>query len=186
MQDFSQLRLDTPRLQLRPLRADDADALFAIFSDVEVTRYWSHAPWTARQQAVDLIARVTREAANGEALRLGLARRTDDHLLGTVSLFHFNTGCRRAEIGYGLAREAWGQGWMQEALEALVGWAFGPLGLHRLEADIDPRNAGSARSLLRLGFRLEGTLRERWIVDGQVSDSGLYGLLAQEWAASVG
>ena len=70
---------------------------------------------------------------------------------------------------------------MHEALVRLVGYAFGELGLHRLEADIDPRNAASARSLARLGFRKEGTLRERWIVAGEVSDSDLYGLLGTEW-----
>jgi len=53
--------------------------------------------------------------------------------------------------------------------------------LHRLEADIDPRNAASAKTLERLGFRREGLMRERWIVEGVVSDSAVYGLLASEW-----
>jgi len=53
------------------------------------------------------------------------------------------------------------------------------------EAHIDPRNEASARSLERLGFVREGLLRQRWIVDGVVSDSALYGLLTQDWAASL-
>ncbi|MDO9353805.1 MAG: GNAT family protein, partial [Solirubrobacteraceae bacterium] len=95
-----------------------------------------------------------------------------------------NAPCRRAELGYALARQAWGGGYMHEALQALVAHAFEALQLHRLEADIDPRNAASARSLERLGFVREGLLRERWIVDGEVSDSALYGLLAPEWRAA--
>ncbi|HEX5305401.1 MAG TPA: GNAT family protein, partial [Dyella sp.] len=56
--------------------------------------------------------------------------------------------------------------------------------LHRLEADIDPANQASARSLQRLGFQREGLLRQRWIVDGQVADTAFYGLLAAEWRAA--
>ena len=70
---------------------------------------------------------------------------------------------------------------MHEALQALLGFAFTDLDLHRLEADIDPRNGASAAALVRLGFREEGLLRERWIVAGEVSDSQLYGLLRREW-----
>src|SRR5260221_531021 len=53
--------------------------------------------------------------------------------------------------------------------------------LNRLEADIDPRNVASARSLERFGFKKEGHLRERWIVAGEVSDTGFYGLLQSDW-----
>lgn len=55
--------------------------------------------------------------------------------------------------------------------------------LNRIEADIDPRNLGSAASLECLGFVREGHLRERWVVDGEVSDSWLHGLLRRDWKA---
>ena len=181
--DFSALPLLTPRLRLRPVQPRDATDLFAIFSDPQTMRYWSSAPWTALDQAHAMIAGDTAALANGEALRLGLERLDDGRVIGVCSLFNLSGQNRRAEIGYALARDTWGQGWMDEALRALVAHAFGPLGLHRLEADIDPRNAASARALQRLGFREEGRLRERWIVAGEVSDSGLWGLLARDWAA---
>jgi RimJ/RimL family protein N-acetyltransferase len=57
------------------------------------------------------------------------------------------------------------------------------MALNRVEADIDPRNHPSAKTLERLGFQKEGHLRERWIVNGEVSDTGLYGLLASDWRA---
>ena len=74
---------------------------------------------------------------------------------------------------------------MHEALVRFVGYAFDDLGLHRLEADIDPDNAASARSLRRLGFVREGLLRERWIVNDTISDSEMYGLLRHEWLQGV-
>ena len=73
---------------------------------------------------------------------------------------------------------------MCEALCTLLDYGFNVLGLHRVEADIDPRNAASARSLVRQGFKHEGTLRERWLIAGEVCDSDLYGLLARDWQAA--
>ena len=99
------------------------------------------------------------------ALQLGIERRADHTLVGTCSLFHFHVASRRAEIGYALGRPYWGAGYMLEALQALLHYAFQTLDLNRLEADIDPRNPASARTLERLGFQKEGYLRERWIVN---------------------
>jgi [ribosomal protein S5]-alanine N-acetyltransferase len=177
------LVLATPRLALRALRDDDAAALHAVFADPRVMRYWSSAPWTSIAQAEGFIERSRAAMASGDALRLGLERRDDALLIGQCTLFDFVLPSARAEIGYSMRADAWGRGLMHEALTALIDHGFGTLGLHRIEADIDPRNAPSARSLERLGFQREGLLRERWNVDGEVSDSALYGLLAREWVA---
>jgi RimJ/RimL family protein N-acetyltransferase len=75
---------------------------------------------------------------------------------------------------------------MHEALQEVLRYAFETLDLNRLEADIDPRNLASARTLERLGFQKEGHLRERWIVSGEVSDTWLYGLLRREWQERAG
>lgn len=112
----------------------------------------------------------------------GVARREDDRVIGTCTLYHLDRRNRRAEIGFALAREHWGRGLMQEALVALLGYAFDTLTLHRIEADVDPRNAASLRLLERLGFVREGFLRERWLVGGAVQDSVILGLLRLEWS----
>ncbi|HQA34227.1 MAG TPA: GNAT family N-acetyltransferase [Casimicrobium huifangae] len=181
MKPFADVALLTPRLRLRPLAIIDAESLYGIYSDPEFMRYWSSAPWTSIDQATQLIERDLRELPAGEHLRLGIFLRDGDALIGTCSLFHLSAQCRRGEVGYGIARPHWRKGYMFEAVSALIGFAFGELNLHRLEADIDPRNAGSARSLEKLGFIREGLLRERWIVGDEVSDSALYGLLARDW-----
>jgi RimJ/RimL family protein N-acetyltransferase len=178
-------QLQTPRLELRPLRPDDATQLFAIYGDPRVARFLPRAAWHSIAQAEERIARDAQQLVSGEGLRLGLVRRADACLVGDCCLFHFDDQCRRAEIGYSLAVAAWGSGLMHEGLTALIGHGFEALDLNRIEADIDPRNTASARVLERLGFRLEGHLRERWIVEGEVSDSGLYGLLRREWPAPV-
>ena len=183
MKTFENVRLQTPRLLLRPLRLDDADALLAIFSDPQVMRYWSTPPWTSSEQALAMVHRDLDGMAKGEHIRLGLQQLDDQVLIGHCTLFSWTPQSRRAELGYGMARASWGHGFMDEALRALLSWGFTTLDLNRVEADIDPRNLGSERSLLRLGFVKEGHLRQRWIVGDEVSDTGLYGLLRQDWDA---
>lgn len=172
--------LDTPRLLLRPLRNDDADALLAIFSDPEVMRYWNTPPWTTRQDALAFIAGTTAALAEGATLALGIVRKADQQLIGKCLLASYAPASRRAELGFGIARQAWGQGHVQEAAGALITHAFDALGLRRIEAEIDPANLASARALERLGFQREGLLRQRWEIDGVLSDSALYGLLRDD------
>jgi len=178
---FTHLRLISSRLILRPLRDHDAPALFAIYSNPAVMRYWSAPPWKSVDQAHESIASDIGAMESGRYLRLGLERTEDAALIGTCSLFNLHAESRRAELGYALDSVAWGRGYMNEALLVLVEYAFAELALNRIEADIDPRNETSARSLARLGFRKEGHLRERWIVDGEVSDTAFYGLLRSDW-----
>ena len=177
------LTLATERLDLRPLVLDDAAALFAICADPVVMRYGSTPPWTEHQTAIAYIERDQRAMADGVCFRLGLFRREDGTLLGTCTLFSLDAQCRRAEIGYALAASAWGQGYAAEAIAALLAYGFDEMKLNRIEADVDPLNAASARALERHGFVKEGVLRERWIVGGHKSDSAMYGLLASDFEA---
>lgn len=180
---FPSLPLTTPRLTLRLLTEPDRAPLFAIFSHPEVMRYWSTPPWTDLSQADQLIHATQQGYDSGEYLQLGVERTADHTLIGTCTLFSFVHQCRRAEMGYALGRPYWGQGYMHEALQRWVQYAFEDLGLNRLEADIDPRNLASAKALQRLGFQKEGYMRERWIVGEEISDTEFYGLLAHEWRA---
>jgi RimJ/RimL family protein N-acetyltransferase len=175
------LVLPAGRVRLRKLVQSDTTALFGMFSHPEVMRYWSRPAMTEMAQAEALFQQVVADYETGNSLPLAIERSDDNAFVGNCTLHHFHETSRRAEIGYALARPFWGRGYMHEALQTLVTYAFEGLGLNRLEADIDPRNAPSARSLERLGFLKEGHLRQRWIVNGEVSDTGFYGLLRSEW-----
>lgn len=183
MIDFSPLVLPTARLVLRPLVPADAPAVYAMHADPVTLRYWSTPPWDDPALADELIVRDLAAMAAGDYIRLGLERQSDNRLIGLCTLFAFYLPSRRCEIGYILQRDCWGQGYMHEALLALLDYGFGVLDLNRVEADIDPRNAGSQRTLDRLGFQREGLLRERWIVSGETSDTALHGLLRRDWLA---
>jgi ribosomal-protein-alanine N-acetyltransferase len=173
--------LDTPRLRLRAPIAADVPALFSIFSDPETMRYWSRPAMTDVAEAAALLHDVWRHAEAGTLFQWGVALRGDDRVIGTCTLFRIDRVHRRAELGYILRRDHWGRGFASEALTAIIGHAFGALELHRLEADVDPRNTGSIRLIERMGFKREGHLRERYFVAGDIQDSLIYGLLAPEW-----
>ena len=173
--------INASRVTLRWITENDVDALYALFSNAEVMRYWSTPPLADRNAASKLLAEIHDGFRRHTLLKWGIARCTDDALIGTTTLIHLDFDNRRAELGYALARDHWGKGYMHEALQAVIGYAFEVLDLRRLEADVDPRNAASIRTLERLGFQREGYLRERWEVNGEVQDAYFYGLLRPEW-----
>ena len=172
--------LESPRARLRPLGPSDVPALFAIFSDPETMRYWSSPAMLDPTEAEALLRDIQAQGETGTLFQWGIARREDDLVIGTCTLHRIDRTHRRAELGYALRRDQWGRGLAHEVLIALLDHAFDTLNLHRLEADIDPRNAASIRSVERLGFRLEGHLRERYRVNGEIQDALIYGLLAPE------
>lgn len=173
--------LEAPRLVLRWLTDDDVPALFDVFSHPEVMRYWSSLPLEDLAGAEKLLREIESYFESRTLFQWGIALRENDHVIGTCTLAWLDAANRRADLGYALGRAYWGQGYMAEALDALLSFAFGPLNLRRLEADTDPRNERSRRMLERLGFQREGYLRERWEIGGEVQDTLLYGLLAREW-----
>jgi RimJ/RimL family protein N-acetyltransferase len=172
--------LSAVRIRLRCLEPGDVDALFALFGDPEVARYWSAPAMTERAQAEALLADIESSFTCGDLFQWGIVRQDDDAVIGTCTLARISSAHRRAEIGFALARAHWGRGYAGEAVERAVRHAFDDLALHRIEADVDPRNARSIAVLQRLGFTREGLLRERWHVAGEIADSLFLGLLARE------
>ena len=173
------------RVFLRWISEDDIDSLYEVFSDPQVMRYWSSAPYTDREQAVKLQREIADSNEKETMIKWGLALRDSNRVIGTATLFNLSLDNGRAEIGYAMGRAHWGKGYMHEALQVLVKHSFEAMQLRRLEADVDPRNAASIRTLERLGFQREGFLRERWHVNGEIQDAFFYGLLQREWLKPV-
>jgi RimJ/RimL family protein N-acetyltransferase len=178
--------ITTERVVLRWISEDDIDGLFDVFSSAEVMRYWSSGPLTNREAAAAMQREIAAGNENNTMFKWGLALRESNLVIGTTTLFNLNLDNGRAEIGYAMGRAYWGKGYMNEALRALVSHAFEVMKLRRLEADVDPRNAASIRTLERLGFQREGFLRERWYVCGELQDAFFYGLLRREWESLIG
>ena len=181
MMQFDKVVLTTDRLTLRPIAPDDAAAMYSLRSNPLVTRYTGLPLWTSIDQATARAERDMAAARAGDCLLLALEQRNRPGMIGSCLLFHLDEPCRRAEVGYELHPASWGNGYMHEALQALLQYGFASMNLNRIEADVDPDNAASVRTLERLGFQFEGRLRERWISDGVKSDTAFYGLLLADW-----
>lgn len=172
--------LETPRLVLRELRADDADAIYALFSDPAVTRYHDLDTFTAAAQAHEFIARMRQRFANRAGIRWGIVRE-NDMVIGTGGFNRWNIHDRFAHLGYDLAQAAWGQGIMTEAIGAMIRFGFDGLDLNRIEAETMLDNVASMRVLAKCGFREEGVLRQRYFWKGAFHDMRMFSLLRREY-----
>jgi len=173
--------LTTNRLFLRSIMPGDAEALFAIRSDVETMKYFGQEPYESLDETKDAIRLMEERYTRKEALRWGITLLGEDRLIGSCTLFHFDEDFHRAETGYELNRAFWGKGFMTEAMAAILTFGFRELGLHRVEAVIDIANERSKNLLLKLGFTYEGNLRQRFPFRGDFLDEHYFGLLKDEW-----
>ena len=172
--------LDTSDLHLRPLNMADSEAMFAILSDAQSMKYWSHIPATDINVAIKSLNEDLESDANGNSMCWAVTLKGQNELIGKCILFNFNHPHRRAEIGFILNRSYWRQGLMQQALEAVIAFAFDTLKLHRIEADTDTENTGSLALLEKLGFEREGLFRERWFIYDKWDDSVMLALLQHD------
>lgn len=172
--------LQGPRVRLRGPRADDDAALFAIFADARVARYWSRPPMQDIGEARERIAQIRTSMDERKLINWMIADESDA-VVGTCTLFGFDPAHRRAELGYALHPDHWGRGLASEAATLALDWAVDAAGFHRIDASIDPDNLASRTLLHRLGFLTEGVQRESFFVGDRVTDSELLGLLAGDW-----
>jgi len=178
-------QLETERLILRHMQTADAQAIFRILSDEEVTRHYDDATFTNVSQASDQIEAWESGYRNKRCIRWGIARKEEPFIVGSCGFYGIHTWHMRASIGYELARPFWRQGIMTEALTALLAFGFGEMGLNRIDAVIMPDNIASVRLLEKLGFCNEGLLRkyENWGSKGFV-DLFMFAILRTAWNMS--
>ena len=180
--------IDTGRLLLRPFRTDDADALYDLRSQPEVTRYlyWPPATPEGVREVVAQRLTMTKLAADGDCLVLAVELAQTGQLIGEVDLSLVSTEHSQAEIGAILHPGHQGRGYAAEAARALLDLAFGTLKLHRVTAQTNAGNAASARAMTKLGMRQEGHLRECVRFAGAWHDELVFAILAEEWASRAG
>lgn len=171
--------IDTERLQLRPIARADQPFVIQHFLDPEVQRFLlDDEPIETADQAaaiVDFYLSAPQPTYN----RWVIMRRCDCRPIGTCGFHRWSRQHRRAEVGYDLGPSFQGQGYMTEALAAMVAHGFTQLGLRRIEALVAPANLRSAALLTRSGFQCEGTLRDYFYSGGRYHDHLLFARLSE-------
>src|SRR5262249_7078744 len=159
----------------------DAEDLFHIFSDEETMRYWSCRPYASVDQARGLIESIAEAAQAGVGIHWAITLRGDERLVGTCGYNEWRKAHRRGVLSYIVAGGQRGNVIVGEALGAMLDYGFDHMNLHSVEAGVTPCNDASTRMLQRLGFRLEGHLRENFLTDRGFVDSLVYSLLRSDW-----
>lgn len=169
--------LETARLRLRERVPGDAEALFPAFADADLMRYWSGPP----HQSIEETRKLFTFTVPGVWRAWAITLKGDDSAIGFIAAGEKRQG-EVTELGYMLLRAHWGGGVAREAVSAVIDQIFAE-GQRRVFADVDPDNAASRALLEKLGFKLEGYLRDEWETHLGVRDTTLYGLLRAEWPA---
>ena len=148
-------RLETPRLVLRPFAPGDWDAVDAMLSDPLATRYMHFARWTEdrRREWFDWCV-ASALHPDGDTYNWAIARQDSGNAIGWFGI----GGSDERGFGYLLDRAAWNQGYMTEALRAVLAHEFGTRGAARLRATCDIANPASARVMEKVGMRREKTV----------------------------
>ena len=174
--------LRTERIDLRELDASFVADIFAVRNDPAVQLYNS-APHLTRDDTLGFIAEQQTKYLRHTEITWALLVRDLGQVVGDVTLFDWDRYHRRALIGYELAQNQWGKGFAQEAVGAVLRFAFEQMDLNRVEIWTSAANQRSLRLAQRLGFTLDGTLRKRILEDdGQFHDCAVFGLIRDEWA----
>lgn len=184
--------LQTARLTLRLMTRDDVDDVLDWMSDPEVARYQLYEPRSREQviEHIDKVATSINLATDDQfvefAIELPATEETRARVIGCIFFALKSEADSQGEIGWALTAGYQGKGYAHEAAAAVLDVAFSDVGLHRVHADLDPRNSASIALCLRLGMRHEAHFVENMMFKGEWADTGIYAILDREWHAHRG
>jgi [ribosomal protein S5]-alanine N-acetyltransferase len=178
-------QLNTKRLLCRQITREDAWQLHQYWSDLAVTEYLSLEPFKRIEETMKMIAFLNSLPEDGQGIRWAITRKEDSKMLGTCGFHNHKPEHFRAEVGYEIGKEYWGQGLMAEALTAILDYGFHCLKYNRIEAFVNDGNVRSLKLLERTGFSRDGLLREYEFNRGKLVDQYCYSLLKREYQTSL-
>lgn len=160
-------QIKTSRLLLRKPGMDDAFAIFHGWAqDQEVTRYLIWQPHQHVEQTQQFVQGCLTAWEYETRFPYMIVIRESDEVIGMLEA---RIECPRLEIGYVTARDHWGKGYMPEAVQAIIDWAFQQPSIYRVYATTDVENTASQRVLEKVGMQCEGVLR-KYIIHPNLSD----------------
>jgi ribosomal-protein-alanine N-acetyltransferase len=169
--------LASPRLVLRRIDHTDAQQMFRLRCDPEAMRYIPRPRAKTIDDAKAHIDNIENKIVSNTGINWAITLKGNPEFIGIIGHFLIKFEHFRSEIGYMLLPEFHGKGIMSEAIATVMAYGFEVLGLHSVEAIVDPDNAASAKVLEKNGFVKEAHLRENEYFDGKFLDTVIYSKL---------
>ncbi len=170
--------ITTGRIILRRLVDDDAPEIFILRSDERILEFIDIAKANNIDDALAFIHKINSVIDNSESMYWGIASKENDKLIGTICLWNIIKEHYRAEVGFVLRPDQQGKGFMQEALAAVVNYAFSEMKLHSLEGRVNPANTASIKLMERNKFAREAYFKEDYYCNGGFVDTAVYSLIS--------
>ncbi len=169
--------LETPRLLLRKISMKDAAEIFNIRRNPIAMRYIGRPLLQSMSEAQKLIGEFQEGIRDQKNIIWGISLQGTSKLIGTIGFRTIDAGNFRAEIGYVIDPEFWGAGYATEAIAVVIRYGFREMGLHSIEARVNPENIDSSKVLLKQKFVKEAHFREDSYFNGRFRDTEVYSLI---------
>ena len=166
--------LKTSRLLLTEVTSDHAPALFEVFSNPEVIKYYGMDLMNEQAQADKIIQHFRTNFETKKGIRWAIMLKDRNQFVGTIGLNNLALGMKRAEVGFEIHPDFWRSGIMSEALSEVLSYSFTELGLHRIGAVTFLANDASIGLLKKNGFIEEGKLRSYLFQNGHSHDALMF------------
>lgn len=181
MKHLGTKQIQTQRLILRPFTMEDADAMYDNWaSDPVVTKYliWpTHASVeVSRMVLSDWVSHYGEESF----YQWAIVPQSFGQPIGSISAVHLNDRVGKVEIGYCIGKAWWHQGYMTEAMNAVIRFFLDEVGANRVEACHDPHNPHSGAVMAKCGMTYEGTQRQASVNNQGLCDLNWYAILASD------
>ncbi|TAH30781.1 MAG: N-acetyltransferase, partial [Oscillatoriales cyanobacterium] len=162
--------IETERLLLRKITLNDASDMFEYASNPEVSEYTMWSTHTSIEDTKYFLKSLTKMYKRKELVDWGIVHKAEKKFIGTCGYVEWSMTHSRAEIGYALSARYWREGYMSEAVNAIIEFGFREMLLNRIVGRCEVNNIASARVMEKVGMQLEGILRQQLFVKGRYWD----------------
>lgn len=181
MNHLGTIELETERLLLRKFQVDDAPAIYENWtSDEEVTKYLTWPTHQSLQDTLDYINFCISSYDNPQSYRWLIIEKNSQQPIGDISVVSIEEKTMTAGLGWVIARQNWGKGYMPEAAKAVLDYLFEQVGFNRIYAVHDSQNPQSGRVMEKIGMTYEGTMRQAGRNNRGLVDLKMYAILKED------
>lgn len=165
--------IETERILLRQFKESDLENVYKGLSHPEIIRYYgvSYPTLESAKKQMDFFAKIEK---NQTGIWWAICSPGDETFYGAGGLNSLNKEHRKAEIGFWLLTDFWGKGIMREAMPIICNYGFENLGLHRIEGLVETNNINCKRTMAKLDFQHEGTMKDCEIKNGEFISLDIY------------